>query len=817
MKSENQVTFFEGVSLITITFLFYLCDQTLPELSASTGNSGWISQILNFVIIFGVFSLYMVVLRRFDGKDFTQILEEVLGKFFAKIIFILIFLFLFLITALMLSKFVSLLNTYSYPMEKKGVMTASLLIAPAVCVFYPFKGLARVASICMPIAIASIYITLLVAYNQYTPTILTPILGYGVMPIIKSSFNLFSTFNLFIIFPLFASHFGTAKDLSKIGKASIGIAGGTLILMTLCYNMATPYNNLQSKASGLLELSQSRYISRFFQRFESLFLMLYMLALLVIFSITLYAIKMLYTRIFAFPQEREKDVVLPLVFVLICATQLFAYYYRETEIIRKQLNKVSFLFSFGLVLIVLIVSLLRKKGKGKGLRNIAMLLLPCLLCGVFSGCQPYREPDEEVVTLMIGYDKGETERFKITMKFLIEAEKGGKSSAQGESDSQGNPNDVFTMDTESIVSMVDELNTVIAKHISLVHTKVIVISEELARENVEDIITPINHYTGTKSNMAVIICKDSAQEYIESEGTKLYTSLPMKLEMLMQRQRGTSAYDVLTVSNFYNTIRSKYGSALALYSGVSEKKKKEKEEAKSGSGSSGEADSAGGKKSTMGMGKENQSANPGAETKQPEKKEEDINTAKKTFREGFLPGEMPIKGSFEIELAGMAVFHGVKMVGELNTRETASYSILNSSLYDASYSVKDLYDEKCIVAFNADSRGKTKVKTWFDQNGVPNIHIISGLRLKTLMVQNTEVNYSLPEESKKLLAHAKDAVEKDMMALIEKTQKELNVDVLQLGRHVSKHFLTIQEWEQYNWPEHYKDAIITVDCDLMLS
>ena len=52
----------------------------------------------------------------------------------------------------------------------------------------------------------------------------------------------------------------------------------------------------------------------------------------------------------------------------------------------------------------------------------------------------------------------------------------------------------------------------------------------------------------------------------------------------------------------------------------------------------------------------------------------------------------------------------------------------------------------------------------------------------------------------------------DMNSLIDKC-KEWGVDIFRFGRVVSPNFRTIQEWDDFNWLERFKDSVININID----
>ena len=51
---------------------------------------------------------------------------------------------------------------------------------------------------------------------------------------------------------------------------------------------------------------------------------------------------------------------------------------------------------------------------------------------------------------------------------------------------------------------------------------------------------------------------------------------------------------------------------------------------------------------------------------------------------------------------------------------------------------------------------------------------------------------------------------------MEKLRTEYGTDVLQLGRNVAGCFLTIDQWENYNWPERFPEADIDIRFSIEL-
>jgi Ger(x)C family germination protein len=227
-----------------------------------------------------------------------------------------------------------------------------------------------------------------------------------------------------------------------------------------------------------------------------------------------------------------------------------------TENLSLVFGRYSFILCAGLGLLTLLVSWLKQKRRP--LRAAALMLALLLL----AGCQSYREPDEELAALLLGYDKGSREKYKITFTLMPET---GKEAAP-KSDENGGAN-IFTVETESTLAAADILGAILPKHVSLLHTRAIVISEELARDGIEEIVAPLGAYGELGGNATVIISTCRAEEYLRAPELAISPSLPMTLEMLLQKNHGSSAFGYMTLTQFLSDTRSEYGGAITPLAG----------------------------------------------------------------------------------------------------------------------------------------------------------------------------------------------------------------------------------------------------------
>lgn len=88
----------------------------------------------------------------------------------------------------------------------------------------------------------------------------------------------------------------------------------------------------------------------------------------------------------------------------------------------------------------------------------------------------------------------------------------------------------------------------------------------------------------------------------------------------------------------------------------------------------------------------------------------------------------------------------------------------------------------------------------------------------TAKMQSMNKNINLKDEElvSKIETSAEAFLKENIMNYLYKTSKEFRADIDSFGLYASKYFSTNQEWEDYNWIHHYKDAYFDVDIDVNL-
>lgn len=276
--SKSKIGTVEAIMII----LTAVVTHTILSLPNDILTSMKSASILNLIYV-GIISIIIVylicrLLKKFPGLDIIDISEFVGGKIFKNIIGI-IFIAHFLITSSMLLRnFCESIKIIYYPMT--GIVFILLFFIVAVCLAnkLDFSATSKTNMIILPIALISIIFLFFANMDKFTPQRIFPILGDGLFNTFALGIgNLYSLGGIVFIYflpPLL-------KEPDKLKKISLISIGITLLYLTLSVaTLLFMFSFFVSTREITPLYNATRYIEfgSFFQRLESVFLLIWMLA-----------------------------------------------------------------------------------------------------------------------------------------------------------------------------------------------------------------------------------------------------------------------------------------------------------------------------------------------------------------------------------------------------------------------------------------------------------------------------------------------------------------------------------------------------------
>lgn len=401
------------------------------------------------------------------------------------------------------------------------------------------------------------------------------------------------------------------------------------------------------------------------------------------------------------------------------------------------------------------------------MRKIALILIICITMNMLTSCYDANEVDDFVHVLMIGVDRGVSDKWRLTIEFPTLKGSPGGGTGGGASGSQegGDGYTSLTIDAPSFFTGIDMLNTSLSRRLNFMHTEVFIISEDLAKSGMlGEFLAPIIRFRQIRRSMHVFVSKGPAMDFIKETQPIVGTALSKNLQIMIKEASITGFFSHVTLNNFYDQMKSTYRQPIVSLAALNNSENFKKEGEKWGD-------------------------------------------EYKTGGE-YYAGELPKKGENKMEFFGTAVFDGDKMVGELNGEETRLMQIASGDFGLGFFTMQDPKEPSLIVPFDIRMPQKPQVNIKFDGK-IPIIHLKVELEGDLLAVQS-RINYEQPELIP-VLERAFEQQTKDGLDKLMEKSKVLKTDIFGFGEAAAKKFLTIQEWEEFNWIKQFENAVITTE------
>ncbi len=160
--------------------------------------------------------------------------------------------------------------------------------------------------------------------------------------------------------------------------------------------------------------------------------------------------------------------------------------------------------------------------------------------------------------LLYGFDVGETERIKVTFQFTMPNSSGENNAGETA------PSVIDTVEAACIDSAVNLVNTFVSKEVNLSHCKVIVFSEEMAKQGISKEIYSLMNKVEVRPDSNIIISTGTAQEYIESVKPSLENLVAKYYEILPRSSEYTGFTSDIQLIDFFNKLESNFEQPIAI-------------------------------------------------------------------------------------------------------------------------------------------------------------------------------------------------------------------------------------------------------------
>ncbi|MCX7920729.1 MAG: spore germination protein [Clostridia bacterium] len=296
--------------LVLITKIFYTSIRVVVK---TTGTASWYSTLISCVTSIVLFLLLYTLMKRFPGKDLVQIFDKVTGKIIGKILSLVFVLYFIYYAGSSLREFVEMIKAYNLPYTPPSLILAAFITVIVSLAYVGLEGISRFAVVSFYPIMVGILAILLLAVPYYNFNAIFPIGGYGISKTLSVGLLRSSAYTEVVILAFIINSIHGVKIFKKTGLISLGIAGIIISATILCSLMAFDYPQGGENVSDLFQLARIIYFNRFFQRIESIFLFIWIMASLVTVGATFYISLSIFCK--AFNVEQHRPLILPFSFL----------------------------------------------------------------------------------------------------------------------------------------------------------------------------------------------------------------------------------------------------------------------------------------------------------------------------------------------------------------------------------------------------------------------------------------------------------------------------------------------------------------------
>ncbi|WP_248925781.1 GerAB/ArcD/ProY family transporter [Paenibacillus hamazuiensis] len=277
---QNTITSVQAM-MIVINTIIGAGVTTLPRDAgkASGTPDAWISVILGGLIT--LLACYVVgrLSQRFPGQTFFQYSLQIWGKPIGKILGFLLILYFFLIAAWQIRAMGELIRFYLLDNTPIEVIMLVFLWIGVYLADGGIRPIARLCELFFPVLVISLLLTLFLALNDFRLDNIRPILGDGILPVIKglkSTCLSFTGFEVMLVIAAFMKDPKQAMKAVTIGVLAVIPLYALVVFVT--YGAMT-FEESKSITWPLMSLAKTIDIpGGFFDRFEALISVMWVIA-----------------------------------------------------------------------------------------------------------------------------------------------------------------------------------------------------------------------------------------------------------------------------------------------------------------------------------------------------------------------------------------------------------------------------------------------------------------------------------------------------------------------------------------------------------
>lgn len=357
----------EAISFLIIAISNQLFLNFPRSMAETVGTAGWILTIYVTILSLLFFLIISKLFSKFEGKDIVDIGEFVGGSVLRVIIGLIIVIDYVFIISVILREYGEDLKIIGLTRSPIGFVLFIFSIGMAIGAYYGIEALVRLGAMFVPIIAIGFIIVIIGSMNYLDISNIMPVLGKGPIDIFIKGASKISVFSRLSILFLMVPFLGSHENFKKVGIAGTVISALFLIMGTLVYSLVFPYPTSTSSFLPIYELARLIDYGRFFQRIESVFVLVWSAAALLYLSGGLFFVAYIFKK--AFRLEYHRPLIIPFAIIVLTVSLMPQSLMQAIELDTNVIRVFAWTVTFGMTLVLLLIATLIKKKKEGGVKN----------------------------------------------------------------------------------------------------------------------------------------------------------------------------------------------------------------------------------------------------------------------------------------------------------------------------------------------------------------------------------------------------------------------------------------------------------------
>mgnify|MGYP001101588133 FL=1 len=328
--TEQKLGKWEAIILIVAIVINHIILGLPRSIVAEHASASILNVIYISAIVIILIFLICKLLESFPGLDIIDIAEFLGGKVLKIGISILFLLYITFITGILLRSFSEGLKLIFFPRTSLPIIMILFLIAIVIMNKLNIVSIAR-ANLFFTILVSVSMIFIFIGnWKNLTFQKIFPILGNGAYTTFFSGISDLFAFGGIACIYLLPPYLKNQKDFKKVAYTSVGLSAFFLLISVATLLFIFPPTIIEQQIFPIYLASRFIDFSRFFQRLDALFLLIWLLSIICYLAIVLYFSTSIFKRVTNLKYSKW-------------ISTLFALFIFGTALIPKNMQEISFL------------------------------------------------------------------------------------------------------------------------------------------------------------------------------------------------------------------------------------------------------------------------------------------------------------------------------------------------------------------------------------------------------------------------------------------------------------------------------------------